>query len=1224
MPSQADLAAAFARMRQNNSDAGSGIRNGAIDLNNVYGNHLGDAPSVPPISFGGKGSSSDSEPLWMKALTGLFSPGKAVTNQFANWTDGKMDWKDIPLAESLVQGGKAQWNDWTDGKASWGDIPGFGFLHGVGSQGQGFGKTLTNLGAKPGGYLEKIGGLEGDILFDPLNLVTFGAGSAIKAGAKASQIAAKGLAKEAGLTGKIAAQNVPGAISDAVKARYAGSTYNAVNPIVTNASKDLQKAYDISTNELRKYTKQMGKKYGKAFDESHLSPEDLVQFNKLNDAVDIADSARFSNNAPINLPPRSTNTSAINPDLVARLAGKKASEAQKIINDAGKAARNKAQNAAWSIDIPGMDKTWQFGSKPAALQIKDTKIGATGTAAVTDALAKAGIAPDSDLAKKILKDTYGVDHSADLTSQGLKHLQDSMDNFASKFTANDGKAKNFLNGHNIEEQMKTIFKPNINKTVEYNPASVEQLLKSLDPRIADRIAPMLRGMNKAELTPEILGAQRSMLGSTEGAPDAIRMLGEFLGKLPGSVKGSTAKSIEDAMGQAATKVGDLENVAKVKYDPFTTSKALTRNVTDKPFDLNTGDEFLKTLDNFVQDAGGKSRVGASLAKVNPFNARAFQSADTLASQSANSVRDATTKINGQTRQANEQIAEVEKAMQGLSDTEKRAVIYETQKHYPKGFDKTSIDTAKVQTASSKVKAIMDQIGQRDLAAGGIKELRNNYFPHVLKKDGNVDQLMQDPDIAKILGMSKSNNFGKAREGFQTIAQLDEVVAGLEKAAAADPAKAEALLAKADELRNLFDTNVTSALGTRAYKSVRSSAYAGLFKQLEKDGLMARPSTTRSQTKVHADSNPESFHKLNADEAKVLGVEAGTMIHKDTFEGMQRVQDLFTVKGANKLLENINGVVSIWKSLVTSYIPAHYFNNFVGNIANNMLAGVKPESYQAASKLLKSMKSGNVSTEDMKIVQAAFDKGVFGSGFSSDFVKSQFKSDKKPFADKVMNNAWTNFLRKYGENGDDLARMSLFIHGVNQTGSTDKAAEMVRKYLFNYSERSHGDTIARSVAPFWMWTKNNLPLQIQSFMQQPRYYATYKKIKDAFNADVEGGQNKPYTTDNYLHLPGTDIGLSLNSLPMNNLNMFGTGALDTLRSTLGMAAPPFKAPAELGLNRQFFNNAPIYYEDNKAAGIGKYLLNQTGALGKAAGIADGQGNPLLELLGGIIGKPVEYK
>lgn len=954
-----------------------------------------------------------------------------------------------------MQGAKAQVGDWRDGKLSWGDVPGFGFLHGVGDQGQGFGKTLLNLGAKPGGVLEKYGGLQGDILFDPLNLVTFGAGSAIKAGAKASQIAAKGLAKEAGLTGKIAAQNVPKAINDMIMAKHAGS--------------------------------------------------------------------------------------AVNPDLVARLAGKKASEAQKIINDAGKAKRATAQNAVLNFDLPGTDITKQFGQKANIplvgkyLHKTDAKIGATGVAAVTDLLARVGLdVHNPDHAKQIEKILpLGIEGAADISTQGLKHLQDAVDNFTSKFTGNDGKAKNFLNGHNIEEVMQQIKNPKYNPNVDGN-----------------------------------------------------------------------------------LRAGSYQ-------EPFLDN--LSRTVTDKPFDLNTGDEFLKTLDNHVQDMGGKSALGRTVAKANPFDARAFRSTDVLAGQSANAVRDATTKINGQTRQSNEQIAGVEKAMTGLSDAEKRAVIYETQKHYPKGFDKSSINITKVREASSKVKAIMDQIGQRDLAAGGIKELRSNYFPHVLNKDGvDVEKLAQDPDIAKILGMSRSNNFGKSREGFQTIAQLDEVIAGLEKAAAADPAKAEKLLEKAEELRNLFDTNVTSALGTRAYKSVRSSSYAGLFKQLEKDGLMARPSTKLSQAKVHADSNPESFHKLNADEAKVLGVEPGTMIHKDTFEGLQRVQDLFTVKGANKLLETINHVVSVWKSLVTSYIPAHYFNNFIGNIANNTLAGVKPESYKAASEILKSMKSGNVSPEDMKIVQAAFDKGVFGSGFSSDFVKSQFKSDKKPFADKVMNNTYTKFLRKYGENGDDLARMALFTHGLKQTGSTDKAAEMVRKYLFNYSERSHGDTIARSVAPFWMWTKNNLPLQIQSFMQQPRYYATYKKIKDAFNEDVEGGQNKQYTTDNYLHLPGTDVGLSLNALPMNNLNMFGTGALDTLRSTLGMAAPPFKAPAELSLNRQFFNNAPVYYEDNKAAGIGKYLLNQTGAVGKAVNIADGQGNTLLEILGAIIGKPVEYK
>ncbi len=1003
------------------------------------------------------GSGGDSIPLWMKALTGLSSTGKLVTDTLANITSG--DWSD----NILTQGWKGQKEAWTDGKLGFGDLPLWGALYGIGRDGKGFEHTLDNMGiTKAGSAGSKWGGLAGDLILDPLNLVTFGAGSAIKAGAKASQVAAKGLAREAGLkAGK--AIDLPSLISDSVKARHAD------NP-------------------------------------------------------------------------------AINQNLVARLADKKAGAAQKVISDAGAAARKTAQNATLSIDVPFtklsstlLDRS-QIPVLGKYLTRSDAKIGATGSAAVADALRSVGLNGDDPAhaaqIKKLLEDNYGVSSIADMTTQGMQHLQQAVGKFGSKFAANSGDAKNFLNGHSIEEIMSKEVNPNHNPKIDGN-------------------------MN----------------------------------------------------------VGSYQ-------EPFLDK--LSRTVTPKPFEMAKGDEFMKTLDGFVQDMGGTSKLGASLSKYNKFNPRSFNSADPLANIAAGGLRDAQGKISGLTRHTNEQLAAVTKLAEGLSEAEKKAIPYYIEKAFPKNFDRTSVNESKIQEVADAMTGVLNKIGERDLSAGVIKSRLKNYFPHVMKPGAKG---IDDPKIAQILGKSQASGFGKTRQGFDSLAQLEDAIATLKSGAAkaTDPAEAEGMRETAARLEELFERNPIDALGHRAYESIKASSMAELYTKLEADGLIV--SKTLDATNIDRGFNAETkgYHVLTKQEAGALGLPEGAKVHPDVFEGMKDVRELFTLKGMNDFVAGMNKAVSVWKSLVTSYVPAHYVNNFIGNIANNTLAGVGPKSYTDAYDILRAAKSGKMTPDQEKLMKEAYDHGVFGQGFSSEFVKSRFSTEKTgkldAFTDAMTHNKYASTMRKVGDKIDDFSRMALFMHGYEQTGSFSHAGKMVSKYLFNYNIQSNADKAVRSVVPFWTWTKNNLPLQIQGIMQQPRYYSTYQKVREAFNADIEPKEGKEYQTQDYLHLPGTDIGLPLRSLPMNDLSRFSGNPLETARKFMGDLSPAVKDPFEVTLNKQFFNNQPIYrQDDNPLAKIAEYLGNQTGAVDKGVDVLRSKdGTDLLSNLAAIFtGKPTVYK
>lgn len=1166
MPSQADLAAAFARMRQNNANANASAASvGYKDLNNVYGRNLGNVSSVPPMSFGSSGSGDDDTPLWMKALTGLSATGKIVTDTLANATSGH--WAD----NILTQAWRGQKEAWNDGSLGAGDIPGLGALYGIGKYGKGFGETLHNLGAKPGGYLEKIGGLEGDLLLDPLNFMTFGAGSAVKAGAKAAQVTAKTLAKEAGIVaGKDAVKSVPEALANAYRAKW----------------KDVA---DIDPYQL----------------------EDLAK-------------------------------------------GIHADTTRKIL-DAGAAARNQAQNAAISLDVPFTNITkplLQKSSIPGIgkyLTIADRKVGSTGAAAVNDLFRTVGLNPDDPAhaaqISKMLAEKFGVSSADQLTTQGLKHLQDEIGKLAGTADAKrsmqmrkilnedfGGRTVEHLTPEELDNYQAKLsaltgdvsFNPRVdsthiandlNPTMHYNKFDVDAILSKLrNPQYGASF------LEKYGLK----GAETSRLASE--APDILDHQASKLFDLSNSTKPSIANKTDD-MRTLSDALRGAENTASIKYNPSAVYKHLESLAAA---DRMTGQRVGANLRKFVQDAGGSSKLGTSLSKFNVFNPRSFGSDDPLANEAAGALRDTQGKVSGLTRHTNEQIGAINKQMDGLSEAEKRSIPYYIEGAFPKAFDKSSIDETKVQAIANQMKSVLHVIGDQDVASGAIQSKIQNYFPHVMKPD--VQEFKGDPDVARILGKNQTTGFGKERQGFDNLAQLDDAIATLksEAAAATDPARSQDLLAKATQLEGLFERDPITALGNRMYESVKTSAMSELYTKLEKDGLIVK---ALDETNVDRGFNAakKGYHTLDKAEAGALGLPAGTQIHQDVFEGMKDVRELFTMKGMNSFVSGMNKAVSVWKSLVTSYVPAHYLNNFIGNIANNTLAGVKPGSYSKANELLKAAKAGTLSPEQEKIMKEAYEQGVFGQGFSSEFVKSRFSTDKVTRVDKITealtHNTYAKGMRKFGDKIDDFSRMALFLHGIEQTGSFSQAGKMVSKYLFNYNIQSNADKAIRTVVPFWTWTKNNLPLQIQGMMQQPRYYETYQRVREAFNADVPDQKGKEYQKQDYLHIPGTNRGIPLRSMPMNDLSTFASNPLDTLRNLMGNLSPALKVTPEIALNKQFFNGQPIYHQDDDpTTKIGKYLLNQTGIGGKLANVATSQdGSSLLDNLAAILGgKPTVYK
>jgi hypothetical protein len=271
-------------------------------------------------------------PWWQDALNRLSSAGSLVTQQTANWTDGKFNWQeDIPLVlqgKMLYDAGKKAYDnsEWLQNPWNALATPAYvaalvnGTAANIGKDAAPFQQTLRNTGVKNNEALF-WGGLAGDIALDPSTYLTFGGSSAIKAGASAGKSAARSAVAEAAET--------------------------------------------------------LGKEYSAG----------LRRVPTADVANEIAD--RFYRKA---LDTYSGAGNALRADVVRDTAKQ---YYQSVIDNAGKSARSSAQNAIVNFDVPFTNITFQFGKRPAALTKTSPEIKTAGKTALTNQLNAVGLTGDA-------------------------------------------------------------------------------------------------------------------------------------------------------------------------------------------------------------------------------------------------------------------------------------------------------------------------------------------------------------------------------------------------------------------------------------------------------------------------------------------------------------------------------------------------------------------------------------------------------------------------------------------------------------------------------------------------------------------------------------------------------------------------------------------------------------------------------------------------------------
>lgn len=992
-------------------------------------------------SFVNANSGGSELPWWQNSLNRLGSLGSLVTQQTANWSDGKFDWKeDLPgvlQGRMLYDAGKKAYsgengeflrNPWNVLAAPlYASALINGTLSNVGEKADSFQQTLRNVGVKNNEALF-WGGLAGDVLLDPSTYLTFGGSSAVKAGASASKSAAKSATKEAAeILGKeysAGLSRVPASkAADEIAERF---YYKAIN------------TYDGAGNSIK--------------------------------AQGVRDTAK--------------------------------AYYQQVIDNAGKTARSKAQNAVANFDIPFTNISFQFGKRPAALTKTSPEIKKAGGVALQNTLDNAGLT--GNLGKQFVQKAVGKSDFTKVTFQEYQYLK--------------GEASRYLQ-------------------------------------------------------------QFGKLGDT--SPFTPRSLNNYEQAMADALRGGASVGDVQKIGQQAMDAGTDVDFAKV-MDSVQGQGLQAANV-DPLGRFN--------MREFVPDMGGTSRVSERvLDATNGLNPRRIGNRNSggLVNNTGNQIQNAFGRLRNTSRDL-EGAAKALKPVQDLNQAESRLVEYTLEGASDEGLRRVAemgmpVDTQKVATAVDALRnGIADtpvesyrSIAEAEKAVGALDTVRNDYAPHILaNRELGADiitKFQNDPDLQQLFQVAPGNKFNQQRSGFQTFEQLDSYVDGLRTRAATetDPQTAIDLRLKADELDSLFERNPVKAYKKRLYASYRTRTLGELYQQLREDSLIITPDDVKSLGDA-----ADEYVRLEPREATKLGLPAGSMMQKDVRKGLLEADKLFNNEGLNKFLDNYTSINNMWKSITTSYRPVHHINNLVGNVFNNTLAGVNINDYRRASSTLNRMFRGKPKQEDLTLMKEIADNAVFGQAHSEEYRRlfgSQANASVLRKTEKlVTDNKYVSFLRKWlGDSTDNWSRLAHFIHVKNATGSSELAAQSVRKYLFAYGENTSADRAIRLAIPFWTWTKNNIPLQIEQLMKQPRYYQAWLRLQEASyeSAGEDREDQAEFIRNDYLRTPW---GTYRNPrAPMSDLNNLG----DPLKTLVSGSAPALKIPFELVTNKNTFTGKPI--------------------------------------------------
>lgn len=333
-----------------------------------------------------------------------------------------------------------------------------------------------------------------------------------------------------------------------------------------------------------------------------------------------------------------------------------------------------------------------------------------------------------------------------------------------------------------------------------------------------------------------------------------------------------------------------------------------------------------------------------------------------------------------------------------------------------------------------------------------------------------------------------------------------------------------------------------------------------------------PNMIRAGDKLHLRNAPPGWKPV---EGKRFGdITDDFAFHPDIADDLMGFIKIMDPDEMSTLLSLYDEYLHLWKVNALAWYPGYHLRNVFGNILNNYAAGVKdPRVYNHALQATFNRSGGNiklpnpVELPDGRVVSTltysdlrdlAARHGARGQG--------QYGTLRAEDAINLQRTRPSDYAFMVQELQEDWTRMAHFLDRLLKGDSPVEAAQSVKKYLFDYSP--HGLTeferdVMSRIIPFYTWTRNNIPLQLEILFTKPGVALLRPKaaqaIETAFDTDASV---PPEYMDNFLAgLMPIQIGVTPEGEPrywgtrywdpFADLQSIATGqeALSTLRSSV---------------------------------------------------------------------------
>jgi hypothetical protein len=272
----------------------------------------------------------------------------------------------------------------------------------------------------------------------------------------------------------------------------------------------------------------------------------------------------------------------------------------------------------------------------------------------------------------------------------------------------------------------------------------------------------------------------------------------------------------------------------------------------------------------------------------------------------------------------------------------------------------------------------------------------------------------------------------------------------------------------------------------------------------------------------------------------------------------------------------------WKLGVTSVNPSYGVRNTLSDFWNMYLAGVPLHSAihygGVAARLMRDAK--NQDPQAIAKLVEVYDQGVLSGLFPGDVQQvthmlEHAGSKRALLQNKRFLHLFSKTMQDVNRNRENWGRLTHYLYRREAQGMSIAHASMkVKEAHFDYEDLTPFEQkVMKSVAPFYTWSRKNIPFQLKQLVASPGRYSTFPKLA-VESTKAAGGDQQP--------VPGYFENSLAFRVPGGGYTMPMIGVTDLLKAdprNIGQtfattANPAFSVPYELALNKNLFTGRDI--------------------------------------------------